>query len=77
MLKFRLPKKKGLKKALKKELKRGLKKEGEFKKAIEAVIAFAKTGMSLKIICQTLNVDENIKKQAIKKLNEMGVKYFD
>ena len=58
-------------------MKRGLKKEGEFKKAIEAVIAFAKTGMSLKIICQTLNVDENIKKQAIKKLNEMGVKCFD
>ena len=52
-------------------------KEGETRKAIEDVIAFAKTGMSLKLICQTLNVDENIKKQAIKKLNEMGVKYFD
>ena len=52
-------------------------KEGETRKAIEDVIAFAKTGMSLKLICQTLNVGENIKKQAIKKLNEMGVKYFD
>ena len=52
-------------------------KEGEIKGKIEAVIAFAKTGMSLKLICQTLNVGENIKKQAIKKLNEIGVKYFD
>ena len=49
--------------------------EGETKKAIEDVIAFAKTGMSLTQICQTLNVDENIKNQAIKKLNEMGIKY--
>lgn len=49
--------------------------EGATKKAIEDVIAFAKTGMSLTQICQTLNVDENIKNQAIKKLNEMGIKY--
>ena len=52
-------------------------KKGEIKSKIEDVIAFAKTGMSLKLICQTLNVGENIKKQAIKKLNEMGVRYFD
>ena len=72
--------KKGVKKGIKEGIKKGKKegiKEGEIKKAIEDVIAFAKTGMSLKIICQTLNVDENIKKQAIKKLNEIGVKYFD
>ena len=76
--------KKGVEKGIKKGIKEGIKKgkeegmkEGETRKAIEAVIAFAKTGMSLKLICQTLNVDENIKKQAIKKLNEMGVKYFD
>ena len=49
--------------------------EGQTQKAIEDVIAFAKTGMSLTQICQTLNVDENIKSQAIKKLNEMGIKY--
>ena len=49
--------------------------KGETKKAIEDIIAFAKTGMSLTQICQTLNVDENIKNQAIKKLNEMGIKY--
>ena len=52
-------------------------KKGEIKSKIEDVIAFAKTGMSLKLICQTLNVGENIKKQAIKKLNDMGVRYFD
>ena len=76
--------KKGVEKGIKKGIKEGIKKgkkegikEGEIKSKIEDVIAFAKTGMSLKIICQTLNVDENIKKQAIKKLNEMGVKYFD
>ena len=76
--------KEGIKKGVEKGIKKGIKKgkeegmkEGETRKAIEDVIAFAKTGMSLKLICQTLNVDENIKKQAIKKLNEMGVKYFD
>ena len=76
--------KKGVEKGIKKGIKEGIKKgkeegmkEGETRKAIEDVIAFAKTGMSLKLICQTLNVGENIKKQAIKKLNEMGVKYFD
>ena len=51
------------------------KAEGETNAKIEAVIAFAKTGMSLTQICQTLNVDENIKNQGIKKLNEMGIKY--
>ena len=51
------------------------KEEGETKKAIEDIIAFAKTGMSLTQICQTLNVDENIKNQAIKKLKELGIKY--
>ena len=76
--------KKGVEKGIKKGIKEGIKKgkeegmkEGETRKAIEDVIAFAKTGMSLKLICQTLNVGENIKKQAIKKLNEMGVRYFD
>ena len=72
--------KKGIKEGIKKGKEEGMKegiKEGEIKSKIEDVIAFAKTGMSLKIIYQTLNVDENIKKQAIKKLNEMGVKYFD
>ena len=76
--------KKGVEKGIKKGIKEGIKKgkeegmkEGETRKAIEDVIAFAKTGMSLKLICQTLNVGENIKKQAIKKLNEIGVKYFD
>lgn len=49
--------------------------EGETNAKIEAIISFAKTGMSLTQICQTLNVDENIKNQAIKKLNEMGIKY--
>lgn len=49
--------------------------EGQTQKAIEDVIAFAKTGMSLTQICQTLNVDENIKSQAINKLNEMSIKY--
>ena len=51
------------------------KAEGETKKAIEDIISFAKTGMSLTQICQTLSVDENIKNQAIEKLNEMGIKY--
>jgi len=51
------------------------KEEGETKKAIEDIIAFAKTGMSLTQICQTLNVNENIRSQAINKLNEMGIKY--
>ena len=69
-------KEEGIKKGKEEGMKEGIKK-GEIKSKIEDVIAFAKTGMSLKIICQTLNVDENIKKQAIKKLNEMGVKYFD
>ena len=71
---------KGIKEGIKKGKEEGMKagiKEGEIKSKIEDVIAFAKTGMSLKLICQTLNVDENIKKQAIKKLNEMGVKYFN
>ena len=49
--------------------------EGEAKKAIEDIISFAKTGMSLTQVCQTLSVDENIKNQAIEKLNEMGIKY--
>ena len=49
--------------------------EGETNAKIEAVISFAKTGMSLTQICQTLNVNENIKNQAINKLNEMGIKY--
>lgn len=49
--------------------------EGETNAKIEDVISFAKTGMSLSQICQTLKVDENIKNQAIKKLNEMGIKY--
>ena len=49
--------------------------KGEAKKAIEDIISFAKTGMSLTQICQTLSVDENIKNQAIEKLNEMGIKY--
>ena len=72
--------KKGIKEGIKKGKEEGMKagiKEGEIKSKIEDVIAFAKTGMSLKLICQTLNVGENIKKQAIKKLNEMGVRYFD
>ena len=51
------------------------KAEGETNAKIEAVISFAKTGMSLTQICQTLNVDENIKNQAIKKLKELGIKY--
>ena len=53
------------------------KAEGETKKAIEDIIAFAKIGMSLTQICQTLNVDENIKSQAINKLKELGIKYND
>ena len=72
--------KKGIKEGIKKGKEEGMKegiKKGEIKSKIEDVIAFAKTGMSLKLICQTLNVGENIKKQAIKKLNEMGVRYFD
>ena len=68
--------KEGIKKGVEKGIKKGIKK-GEIRSKIEDVIAFAKTGMSLKLICQTLNVGENIKKQAIKKLNNMGVKYFD
>ena len=51
------------------------KAEGETNAKIEDVISFAKTGMSLTQICQTLNVDENIKNQAIKKLKELGIKY--
>lgn len=51
--------------------------EGEINAKVEAVIAFVKTGMSLKQVCQTLNVDENIKQQAINKLNKMGIKYND
>ena len=31
--------------------------------------------MSIKQIYQTLNVDENIKQQAVDKLSEMGIKY--
>ena len=58
-----------------KTAKREGKEEGETNAKIEAIISFAKTGMSLTQICQTLNVDENIKNQAIKKLNEMGIKY--
>ena len=49
--------------------------EGEINAKIEDVIAFVKTGISLKQVCQTLNVDENIKQQAINELNKMGVKY--
>lgn len=49
--------------------------KGETNAKIEDVIAFAKTGMSLTQICQTLNVNENIRSQAINKLNEMGIKY--
>ena len=49
--------------------------EGEINAKIEAVIAFVRTGMSLKQVCQTLNVDEDIKQQAINKLNKTGVKY--
>jgi len=49
--------------------------KGETNAKIEAVISFAKTGMSLGQICQTLNVSEDIKQQAINKLNEIGIKY--
>ena len=48
--------------------------EGEINAKIEDVIAFVKTGISLKQVCQTLNVDENIKQQAINELNKMGRK---
>ena len=52
-------------------------KEGEIKDKIEAVIAFAKTEISLKAIYQTLKIDTNIKKQVIDELDEMSIKYTE
>ena len=52
-------------------------KEGKEKGKIDAVIAFAKAGMSLKLICRTLGADEAMKRQTIDKLNNEGVKYTE
>ena len=66
----------GLKKGKAEGIKEGI-KAGEIKGKIEAVIAFVKTGMSLKAVCQTLKIDTNIKKQVIDELNKLDIKYTE
>ena len=72
--------KKGIKEGIKEGLEKGIKEgeaKGEAKKTIENAIAFAKTGMSLKLIFQTLNITQDVQRVVIEKLKKGGIKYSE